>query len=321
MKKIRLDGYVGPYDDINAKEINELLDGLNGEEIEVSLNSGGGSVYEGFEVYRAFNEYTGRKVLNLGALVASAATYMICAFDEVLAQDISTVMIHDVSTYTEGTAEELEQEAINMKAMQNQIAGLYAKRMGINAEEVNELMHATTWYRGQEIVDAKLATKFIDTGATNLVPIAVYKNQIKDYSNKIVEKKEDKVMDKKEILNEVVNQNITLNDVATKLNVADKIKTVEEITKLADYENKCKEVEKLKMENTLNSIFGVNSEENENLPRVMAETLYKTGLDVENIKKNPIMINLMAQKAAGEDEKFGKHENLKNKNEFHSEDY
>lgn len=301
MNKLRLNGYVGPYDDINAKDINEFLDSLNGEEIEVSLNSGGGSVYEGFEVYRAFNEYTGHKVLNLGSLVASAATYMICAFDEIKAQDISTVMIHDVSTYVEGSAEDLEQEAINVKAMQNQIAGLYAKKMGLDVDAANELMHATTWYRGQEIVDANLATEFVDTGATNLVPIAEYKNKIKDYSNKMkVEKKEEKekVMDKKELLNEVVNQNISLTDVATKLNLVGSLKTKDDVKKLADYENKVKEVEKLKMENTLNEVFGTKSDDN--LPRIQAETLYKAGLDMENIKKDPIMINLMAQKAAGE---------------------
>ena len=317
MKKLILNGIIG--DEINSSIVADFLNSANGEDIEVTLNSGGGDVFEGFEVYNLFAAYAGKKTLNLGSLVASAATYIPLAFDNVIALDITNFMIHDVSTIVMGGSNEIKAEASRVEKLQNLIASKYSEVMKITPEEVNTLMHNETWYTGQEIVDAGFASELKKTGKANK-SINYYKNQVKTYFNKIEEKKEI-VMDKKELLNELVNQNISLTDVATKLNVIDSLKTKDDLTKLADYENKCKEVEKLKMENTLNSIFGVNSEKNDNLPRIQAETLYKSGLDIENIKKDPIMINLMAQKAAGEVIVGKVEDEKKNEKHLNAEEY
>ena len=317
MKKLILNGIIG--DEISSSIVADFLNSANGEDIEVTLNSGGGDVFEGFEVYNLFAAYAGKKTLNLGSLVASAATYIPLAFDNVIALDITNFMIHDVSTIVMGGSNEIKAEASRVEKLQNLIASKYSEVMKITPKEVNTLMHNETWYTGQEIVDAGFASELKKTGKANK-SINYYKNQVKTYFNKIEEKKEI-VMDKKELLNELVNQNISLTDVATKLNVISNLKSADDITKLADYENKCKEVEKLKMENTLNSIFGVNSEKNDNLPRIQAETLYKAGLDMENIKKDPIMINLMAQKAAGEVIVGKEEDKKKNEKRLNAEEY
>jgi len=318
MKKIRLKGYIGEYYEVNSIYVEEQLAEANGEDIEVTLSSGGGSVIEGFEIYSAFKNYTGHKTLTLGALVASAATYMIASFDEVKAQDISAVMIHDVTSFTEGTAEEIAAEAENMKSMQNQIATIMSKKMGIEPDAVNELMHAETWYRGQEIVDAGLADTFIDTGAGNSIPQAVYEKQIKGYNNKLTAKpviqEEEKDMTKSEL--EIEAKKLGLNLVVDgAVNVLDTtIADLKAANAKLEVSNKA-----LTMETEINAIFGIEDEKN--ITRVLAINYYKGGMDIETIKKDPVMINLMAQKAAGVIEAGKLDEKPNNETELNSEEY
>lgn len=314
MKKIKLNGTIGC--EINSVDIDNLLAEANGEDIEVSLNSGGGSVYDGFEIYSSFANYKGHKTLILGSLVASAATYMICAFDEVKAQDISAVMIHDVSTYMEGSSEDMKKEAENMEKMQNQIANLMSKKMQLTPEAVNDLMHAETWYMGQEIVDAHLADSFIDNGKSNSFPLSYYKNQVKKYENRVV-KEEKKDMTKEELLKEA--EKLGLNLVDKKDNKVNELSS--KVTNLEkDLANAKKVNEQLKLSNELDTIFGVKDDKN--LPRNLAETLAQTGMAIKDMKENPIMKNLMAEKAAGIiTGKEEKKNEIKDQVEFDPKDY
>ena len=313
MKKLKLNGYIG--DEINSSIVADFLNDANGEDIEVSLYSGGGDVFEGFEIYNQFAAYEGSKTLNLGSLVASAATYMPMAFDNVVALDTTNFMIHSVTSWVMGgTANELKAEAERTEKLQNLIAAKYAEVMNKTPEEVNALMEAETWFTGQEIVDAGFATDLKKTGKANK-SINYYKNQVKTYFNKIVhkEEEEEKVMDKKELLNALIKEGVKLDEVATALKAENRLKTDEDsrIEKLE------KENEMLKMSNELNKVFGLDG-----LPRTLAENYAKAGMSIDDMKKDEVMINLMAKKAEGEkpEELHGKKEDKK-KATFKAEEY
>lgn len=302
MMKLKLNGYIGPYDDINANDVSKFLDEANGADIEVDLYSPGGDVFEGFQIYSLFNAYTGKKTLNCGALVASAGTYLLLAFDTVNVQDVTNVMIHNVSSYAGGSAEEIAKEAERVASLQNLIASKYAEQMGITTEQANELMKAETWYVGQEIVDAKLADNLIKTGKANANNINFYKNQIKNYFN--VARKE-KQMTRDEVFAEMRKLNITFDEVVNQFQATNSIKSKEELDKLSKYDNLVKEntrleneLKEIKANEELTNIFG--AKDDKNLVRIYADNLFKQGKSVEDMKKDPVMINLVAQKAAGE---------------------
>jgi ATP-dependent protease ClpP protease subunit len=310
MKKLNLSGFVGW--EITPDLINDFLADANGEEIEVTLNSAGGDVFTGWEVYLAFDKYEGKKTLILGSLVASAATYMIMAFDHVIAQDISNVMIHDVTSYVEGNAEDIKKEAESNERIQKSIASKYAEALNKSVEEVQELMHAETWYTGQEIVDVGFADELKKTGKT-AKDINFYKKQIMNCFNK--EKRKENSMDKKAILNFLkTSTDVKIDEIAEVLNASNSLKSEDDMTKLREYENivkdnkakdeKIKELENkynlLEQKQKLDEAFGVQDAEKTNLLRALAENYSKAGMSIEDMKKDPVMINLSAKKAAGE---------------------
>lgn len=155
MKIINLKGIVG-YD-LTAESVTELLAPLNGEDITVNLFTQGGDVYEGLEIYRIFKDYTGRKTVRYGGLVASAGSFIVMAFDERIALSISIMFIHNAQGFEVGDYRDLQKEATVLEAHSKHIANVTAEVTGRTAEEITSMMDADTFLYGNEIVEAGLA--------------------------------------------------------------------------------------------------------------------------------------------------------------------
>ena len=63
--------------------VGKVLEEANGEDIEVEINSGGGSVFAGSEIYTAIKSYKGKKTAKIVGLAASAASVIAMAGDTV----------------------------------------------------------------------------------------------------------------------------------------------------------------------------------------------------------------------------------------------
>jgi len=161
-KRIRLYGYVGQ--EITAKSVSEILDPLSGEDVIVDLNTPGGLLYEGVEIYNRLIQYPGKKTLVMGALVASIGTLVSMAFDNIQAQDFSGFMIHNVSSGIFGDSKALRKEADEIERTNTLIATKLSQRSKKSVKEILKMMDAETWLYGQEIVDAGFADELIETG-------------------------------------------------------------------------------------------------------------------------------------------------------------
>ena len=60
---------------INAKVLKDALDGASGDVI-ISLNSRGGDVFQGIEMYNLIKSYPGKVTVRVTALAASAASVL-----------------------------------------------------------------------------------------------------------------------------------------------------------------------------------------------------------------------------------------------------
>ena len=92
-------------------DVSNILDGINGEEVEIEVNSGGGDVYSGSEIYTALKSYAGNKVVKVVGLAASAASIIAMAGDRILISPTAQIMIHNVSSSASGDYRNLEHEA------------------------------------------------------------------------------------------------------------------------------------------------------------------------------------------------------------------
>lgn len=85
----------------NPRAVLKSIDAAAGEDLDVDINSGGGDVFAGSEIYSALRGYDGKVRIHVVGLAASAASVIACAAHS----DISPtgqMMVHNVSTYSEG---------------------------------------------------------------------------------------------------------------------------------------------------------------------------------------------------------------------------
>src|SRR5690606_15564974 len=110
------------YDDIGfwGKTAAQFVDELDAaakvaNKIIVSINSGGGSVYDAFAMYNALRRYTGRTVGRVDSVAASAATLPLIACDTIEMPENAQIMIHEPTTMAWGTIAELKASVSQME--------------------------------------------------------------------------------------------------------------------------------------------------------------------------------------------------------------
>jgi len=140
-----------------ADEFITALSEVTAGEIDLHVNSPGGSVWEALTIMAAVAAHPARVTAHIEGVAASAASFLVQAADEILIGTHAQMMIHDASTYAAGNAAELREVADLLDRTSADIAGVYAEASGIPAGTWRERMRATTWYSGQEAVDAGLA--------------------------------------------------------------------------------------------------------------------------------------------------------------------
>ena len=130
--------------------VGKVLEEANGEDIEVEINSGGGSVFAGSEIYTAIKSYKGKKTAKIVGLAASAASVIAMAGDTVQMSPTAQMMIHNVSTWADGDYREMEHTAEVLKSANNTIANAYRLKTGKTQEELLSLMDDETWMTAEK---------------------------------------------------------------------------------------------------------------------------------------------------------------------------
>lgn len=140
-----------PY--ISASKVSRELDSAQGDEVELYINSGGGSVFAGSEVYTILKEYAGKVTAKITGVAASAASFLAMGADEIKMSPTSSMMIHNAATQTEGDKNAHSSNADSLRSTDVGITNAYRLKTGKSAEELLSLMNKTTWMNAQEAVE------------------------------------------------------------------------------------------------------------------------------------------------------------------------
>ena len=85
-------------EDMAPGDVKEFLDQLDGtENINIHINSGGGSVFGGIAIYNMLRHNNAHKTVYIDGLAASIASVIMMAGDEIVMHKNATVMIHKPS--------------------------------------------------------------------------------------------------------------------------------------------------------------------------------------------------------------------------------
>lgn len=142
-----------------------------GEDVEVIINSGGGDVYAGSEIYTTLRSYSGQVHVKIVGIAASAASVIAMAGHRVEISPTAQIMIHNVSSGAYGDHKTLAHEAEVLEGFNKSIASAYTAKTGKGLEELLQLMGEETWFTAEKAVEHGFADSvmFADQMAPSFV--------------------------------------------------------------------------------------------------------------------------------------------------------
>lgn len=145
------------YEVASPNQLNEALSNANGQDITLEINSPGGYIDAGSEMYTALKKYPGNVTAQVVGQACSAASWIALAADKVEMSPTAQMMIHRVSVGVEGNVDDLTSALQSLDSMDQTYVDLYSKRTGLDKQEVYRMMCETTWMNAKQAVDKGFA--------------------------------------------------------------------------------------------------------------------------------------------------------------------
>ncbi|WP_421743863.1 head maturation protease, ClpP-related [Clostridioides difficile] len=177
-------------DDKCPSDVIKFLEELEGiKNINVHLNSGGGSAFAGLAIYNQLKRYNANITTFVDGLAASIASVIAMAGNRIVMPENALLMIHKPLSWCGGNADDFKKEIEILDTCQKSILNVYMTKAkpNIKEEEINDLINAETWLTGEE------ASKYFEIeleGNVNTVACSSnyfdrYKNTPKDKIGKL----------------------------------------------------------------------------------------------------------------------------------------
>lgn len=131
------------------------LEDAKGQPVDVYINSGGGDIFAGSEIYSAIRSYTGQTTLHVVGLAASAASVIACA-GRCFISPTAMMMVHNVSGTFGGDCHDMDKAAEVLRQANSAIAAAYVAKTGMTEEKALAMMDHETWITAKQAVDRKL---------------------------------------------------------------------------------------------------------------------------------------------------------------------
>lgn len=175
-----------------------------GEKLIVNINSGGGSVMAGQEIYSLLH---GRKdvEIHIQSLAGSAASVIAMA-NTCKMSPVATIMIHNVSmSGASGDYHDMQKNAEILKTMNSALAEAYVAKTGKTKDEILKMMDKETWITANQALEMGFIDEVeeLQTQITNSICGIRLTEEIRQQVTKEKELQNKKEQLKKELLNDL----------------------------------------------------------------------------------------------------------------------
>lgn len=155
MKRIDIKGFIIPQEDkwiydwfeypyTCAEDVNSALRAANGDDVEVYINSYGGAVHVGSEIYTSLKDYKGNIIIKIVGLAASAASVVAMA-GKCLMSPTAQMMIHNAFAEAQGDYRVMDKTSQILQVTNKSILNAYKLKSGLSEEEIRKIMDNETW--------------------------------------------------------------------------------------------------------------------------------------------------------------------------------
>lgn len=134
------------------------------EQINIYINSLGGSVMEGLGIYNQLRRCKAHKTVYIDGFACSIASVIAMAGDEIIMPSSSMMMIHAPLTYACGNAAELRKIADELDKISLSTMQAYLQKSGgkITAEQLADMYAAEKYWSAAECIKMGLADRMAD---------------------------------------------------------------------------------------------------------------------------------------------------------------
>lgn len=178
-----VDSWSGAWDDTDQypQAIKEFLDQAKDKDINIYINSGGGSVFSGMAIYNMLKRHKGYKTVYIDGLAGSIASVIALAGDKVVIPSNAYFMIHKPWCSSAGNSNELREMANTLDKIEEGIINVYSENLaeGANIEDIKAMVNDETWLTGVE------ASKYFNIEVSNSVQAVACVSDYFDKYNKV----------------------------------------------------------------------------------------------------------------------------------------
>lgn len=161
--------------------LNYLSKIENSKELDIYINSGGGSVFAGLGIYNILKRHKGRKTVYVDGLAGSIASIIAMVGDEIIVPSNSFIMIHKPLCGVCGNANDMREMADTLDRIEEGLINTYKTKLkdNVDVETIKAMVNAETWLTGEE------ASKYFNITVTeaNKMIAKVDTNLLNSYKN------------------------------------------------------------------------------------------------------------------------------------------
>lgn len=132
--------------------IRDFLKEQDGKNLNIYINSGGGSVFAGIAIYNMLMRHKGFKTVYVDGMAASIASVIALAGDRVIVPSNAFLMIHKPWAACTGNADDCRKMAADLDAIETGIINVYKEHLaeGADIEDIQTMVTEETWLNGEE---------------------------------------------------------------------------------------------------------------------------------------------------------------------------
>lgn len=177
---------------VSAKSIFDNLPEDNSD-IILEVNSNGGLVTVGSEIYTALRNYKGKVTAEITGMAASAASVAVMGADKVVMSPTAQMMVHKaLFNWVSGNSDDLDKASNALKSSDKAIVNAYVAKTGKSEDEIMDLMRNETFMSAQDAVEKGFADEVMSFEAVASIDNSMLPQAVIDdyYASRNKRKKE-----------------------------------------------------------------------------------------------------------------------------------
>lgn len=170
---------------VTPESFKKSLSDANGEDVLITINSPGGSVWEGLEMFSMIQNYSGKTETRVISLAASMGSILALAGNKRSIENTAMYFIHNAQGGGYGDHRDLAEASEWLKDVSTLLANIYSEYTALTLKEAQNLMNKDTHFFGEEL--KSLGFETIETGneLNNAVARVQAVKRIGEIENKI----------------------------------------------------------------------------------------------------------------------------------------